>query len=109
MGKQRQSYTPGTTMSSSRSIFRATVNSTSFEVIEEVFLMVWPIARYVFFLIIFTVFVGTLLTGCIARGKNPSEEIRTEPETVCQRVNAWNRDPSCRSTAVSEEAYYESI
>ncbi|KAG5833267.1 hypothetical protein ANANG_G00274120 [Anguilla anguilla] len=72
----------------------------------EVFLTVWPIARYVFLVLLLSVFVGTLVTDCITRGNRCSEETRSERGVP----NALGRnDETSRRSTASEEGYYEHI
>ncbi|KAJ8409943.1 hypothetical protein AAFF_G00209840 [Aldrovandia affinis] len=84
-----------------------TANSTSLEVIEDVFLTVWPFVRYVLLLLMLTAFAGTLMTDYITRGNSNSQGNRNEPKGNCQETNTW-KDKSSRISIVSE-VYYESI
>ncbi|KAI1899878.1 hypothetical protein AGOR_G00066300 [Albula goreensis] len=98
-------------MNVSGGLFPTMTNSTALEVIEEVFFNVWPFARYGLLFLMLTALVGKLLTDCVTRGSSSSKKIRNEQERIeaSGKKATARRGESSRSSAVSEEAYYESI
>ncbi|KAJ8256129.1 hypothetical protein COCON_G00199930 [Conger conger] len=90
--------------------FHMTANSTYLEVIEEVFLMVWPFARYVLLGLLLTVFAGTLLADwCMKRGSTHSEETRGTSERSGDDADSTNDETSRRGTALDEAIYEKCI
>ncbi|KAJ8253182.1 hypothetical protein GJAV_G00210020 [Gymnothorax javanicus] len=90
-------------------LIHLTENSTYLEVFEEVFLGVWPFARYVLLALLLIVFAGTLLTDCITSGHRRSDaKTRTQPERSSPNAQARKEETS-RISSASQEPCYEYI